>query len=104
MSAIPTKGRSLLRELAWRRLLDPSPAAVERLEQSFFAAMFAAKWNVAKRLLAFRRQVGAQLGDSDETSATLQRIAGLLDIVEEQRLGPERGLPTEPTGDNPVNP
>ena len=94
MSAISAHRRSLLRGLAARRLLDPSPRAVERLESAIAAAIFAEHWSAAKGLLVFRRELSGQLRDSDEMRASLTRMAHNLDIVQRQRLEPDGPAPT----------
>ena len=101
MSAISTNRRLSLRGLAARRLLDPSPAAVERLESAIAAAIDAANWSAAKGLLVFRRDLSAQLRDSDQMLARLARMADNLDSVQRESLRPDRPAPIDgAAGDN----
>ena len=70
---------SALRRLATQRLLDPSPIAVERLEHALAGAMKAAEWVRAKRLLALRRELSAQVRDAPKELATLVRAAEIIE-------------------------
>jgi hypothetical protein len=51
-------GKPLLRQLATMRLLDPSPAAVERLDASICAALGIDDYAQALRLVRYRQRVG----------------------------------------------
>ena len=62
------------RYLAKRRLLDPSPAAVELLENSIGAAVDDSLFREAKRLLAYRLMLSERLNDS---RADKELLAGL---------------------------
>jgi len=80
--------RGRLRALARGRLLDPCPAAVQRLEQSVIRAMLAADWVRAARLLAFRQQLSSQLGDSEKDMKMLARFAQNIEQARKMGLGP----------------
>lgn len=69
----------LLRQLARSPLLDPAPAAVERLEKSIADALKARQMRSALRLMRFRRQVGEVVIDSAADRAQLGRLESLIE-------------------------
>ena len=71
--------RAVASSLAKRRLLDPSPAAVERLESSIAAAMDALRYAEAKRLLQYRLKLSEKLSDSRADRELLAGISTDLD-------------------------
>jgi hypothetical protein len=82
----------LVHAIAKARLLDPSAAAVERLELALVSALKADDWIRAKRVLELRREL-SQLRDSPEVLATLARLAD--DIEYAQAQGLRRGRDAE---------
>jgi len=77
-----------MRALARARLLDPSPEAVQRLEGAFRDALYAAEWDRAKRLLAFRRELSPHVRDSQEDVADLAGIVEGIEYARARGVGP----------------
>ncbi len=77
-----------MRALARARLLDPSPEAVQRLERALGDALYAAEWERAKRLLAFRCELSPHVRDSQEDVANLAGIAEDIEYVRARGVGP----------------
>ena len=89
----------LLRQLATGRLLDPAPAAVKRLERTLVAAINAAEWERAKRLLVLRRELSPKVRDTAESLEVFASLAELLDWA--QAKGFDRHTATRPPPPTP---
>jgi hypothetical protein len=68
---------ALMRQLATARLLDPSPEAVERLDQSIIAAIRVNNLHLALRLMRFRKRVETQ--EPVEQRRARERVERLLE-------------------------
>ena len=64
----------MLGQLANERLLDPSPAAVARLERAIRSALDTSEFKVAKRLLKYRWQLCEKLNDPVVVRATFEQL------------------------------
>lgn len=77
------------------RLLDPSPAAVERLETAAAAAIRTGDWNRARILVKYRRELSGVLRDSIDKLGFFTRLAANIDAA--QARGWEAGWETNET-------
>ena len=59
--------RRQLQGMAVERLLDPSPAALKRLESCFERALFACRWDEARRWLHWLSEVFRRLPEAQRT-------------------------------------
>ena len=66
-----------LQGLAVERLLDPSPAAIKRMENCFESALYACRWDEARRWLHWLSEVDRQLPKAlrDRAGAELSALA-----------------------------
>ncbi len=87
--------------MARARLLDPSPAAVERLERAAASALRVADWKRAGMLVAYRQALSGLLRDLPDQLTFLASLAANIDIAQERGWGPDFG---EGTNETPVQP